>query len=75
MASTPSYLPVYSLSAMVTPTSSDYLVVQSAETDGDVGLLTISTLIDTFFQETIDNTEIDSSTITKYEAMGWEMPT
>ena len=60
---------------MVTPTSNDYLVVQSAATDGDVGLLPISTLIATFFQDTIDAAEIDSTTIAKYEAMGWSAPT
>lgn len=75
MASTPSYLPVHSLSSMVTPTTSDYIVVQSAAENGDVGLLTIGTLIATFFQETIDAAEIDSTTIAKYEAMGWSAPT
>lgn len=75
MASTPTFLPVYALSTMQSPTENDYLVVQSAATNGDVGLLPVSTLIATFFQETIDNAEIDSSTETKYAAMGWVDPT
>lgn len=75
MASTPTYLPVHQLSQMVTPTDSDYLVVQSAAQNGDVGLLPISTLISTFFQSYMDATEIDSSTTATYEAMGWEAPT
>ena len=75
MSSTPTHLPVYSLSTMQAPTEDDYLVVQSAATNGDVGLLPISTLISTFFQTYMDATEIDSSTITKYEAMGWSAPT
>lgn len=75
MASTPSYLPVHSLSSMVTPTMSDYFVMQSAAENGDVGLMSVSTLIATFFQETIDAVVIDSTTIAKYEAIGWEPPT
>lgn len=75
MASTPTFLPVYALSTMQSPTENDYFVVQSAATNGDVGLLPVSTLIATFFQKTIDNAEIDSSTETKYAAMGWVAPT
>lgn len=75
MASTPTYLPVYSLSEMQSPTTDDYLVVQSAAANGDVALLPISTLISAFFQEYMDDTEIDSSTTTLYASMGWEAPT
>lgn len=75
MATTPTYLPVHSLSSMVSPTENDYIVVQSAASGGDVGLLTMATFIATFFQETIDAAEIDSTTIAKYEAMGWSAPT
>lgn len=75
MANTPTYLPVYTLSEMVTPTEDDYFVVQSAATNGDVGLLPISTLISTFFQEFMDNTVIDQSVKTAYTAMGWTEPT
>lgn len=75
MASTPTYLPVYQLSTMVTPTNADCIVVQSAATGGDVGLLPISTFINTFLKESMDAIEIDDSVKTKYENMGWTEPT
>lgn len=75
MASTPTYLPVYQLSQMVTPTNSDYLVVQSAASGGDVGLLPISTFNSTFLQGIIADTEIDSDVTDYYTAMGWSAPT
>lgn len=75
MANTPTYLPVYQLSQMVTPTDSDYLVVQSAATNGDVGLLPISTFFNSFIQQIVDDTEIDSSVTDFYTGMGWTAPT
>ena len=75
MANTPTYLPVYQLSQMVTPTDSDYLVVQSAATNGDVGLLQISTFFNSFIQQIVDDTEIDSSVTDFYTGMGWTAPT
>lgn len=66
------YLPVYTLSQSSNPTSTDLLVVQSSETNGDVELLTIADLISNFVTPDI---EIDSSTTDLYEAMGWVMPT
>ena len=75
MANSPTYLPVYQLSQMVTPTDSDYLVVQSAASGGDVGLLPISTFNSAFIQAIIDDTEIDSSVTDYYEGMGWTPPT
>lgn len=75
MASTPTYLPVYQLSQMVTPTDSDYIVVQSAATGGDVGLLPISTFNGTFLGPIFDEIEIDSNVTTYYTAMGWSAPT
>lgn len=75
MANTPTYLPVYQLSQMVTPTDSDYLVVQSAATNGDVGLLLISTFKNTFLQPIIDDTEIDSTVTDYFTSIGWTAPT
>ena len=75
MANSPTYLPVYQLSQMVTPTDSDYLVVQSAAQNGDVGLLPISTFNSAFIQAIIDNTEIDSDVTDYFTEMGWTAPT
>lgn len=75
MATTPTYLPVYQLSQMVTPTDSDYLVVQSAAAGGDVGLLPISTFNSVFLQEIIADTSIDSDVTDYFEGMGWVAPT
>lgn len=75
MANTPTYLPVYQLSQMVTPTDSDYLVVQSAATNGDVGLLPISTFVNTFLQQIIDDTDIDSTVTDYFTSIGWTAPT
>ena len=75
MASTPTYLPVYQLSQMVTPTDSDYLVVQSAATGGDVGLLPISTFNSVFLGPVWDAIEIDSDVTDYFEGMGWTAPT
>lgn len=69
MASTPTYLPVYSLSTMETPTTSDYLVVQSAATNGDVGLLPISTLTSTFYQTYFDEVGVDDDVYALYTAL------
>lgn len=68
------FLPVYQLSEATAPTTSDYLVFQSAASGGDVGLLEISNFINTFLQSYIDQVTIDSSTITLYTAMGWTDP-
>ena len=75
MASTPTYLPVYQLSQMVTPTDSDYIVVQSAATGGDVGLLPISTFNSAFLGPIWDEIEIDSDVTDYFEGMGWTAPT
>ena len=69
------YLPVYQLSEVITPTTSDYLVFQSSESGGDVELLEISTFIDEFLQSYLDQIPIDQTTIALYEAMGWTDPT
>ena len=69
------YLPVYQLSEATAPTTSDYLVFQSAASGGDVGLLEISTFIDEFLQSYLDQIPIDQTTIDLYEAMGWTDPT
>ena len=75
MANSPTYLPVYTLGEMITPTRDDYLVVNASGNTGDVKLLTIDTLINTFIQDYMDGSEIDSSTITLYESLGWTQPT
>mgnify|MGYP003304762410 CR=1 FL=1 len=75
MATTPTYLPVYTLASELSPTESDSLVFQSSATGGDVKLLSIGTFLDAFLRETINNAVIDQSTITLYTAMGWEAPT
>ncbi len=69
------YLPVYQLSEVITPTTSDYLVFQSSASGGDVELLEISNFIDTFLQSYLDQIPIDQTTIDLYEAMGWTDPT
>ena len=69
------YLPVYQLSEVITPTTSDYLVFQSSASGGDVELLEISTFIDEFLQSYLDQIPIDQTTIDLYEAMGWTDPT
>lgn len=69
------YLPVYQLSEVITPTTSDYLVFQSSASGGDVELLEISNFIDTFLQSYLDQIPIDQTTINLYEAMGWTDPT
>lgn len=69
------YLPVYQLSEVITPTTSDYLVFQSSASGGDVELLKISTFIDEFLQSYLDQIPIDQTTIDLYEAMGWTDPT
>lgn len=69
------YLPVYQLSEVITPTTSDYLVFQSSASGGDVELLEISTFIDEFLQSYLDQIPIDQTTIALYEAMGWTDPT
>lgn len=68
------YLPVYSLSEASSPTTSDYFVTQSSATNGDVGLLPISTFLSTFIQAYItdDTLEIVDDTVqTLYEGMWW----
>lgn len=75
MANSPTYLPVYTLAQMITPTRADYLVANASGSTGDVKLLTIDTLINTFIQDYMDGSEIDSSTITLYESLGWTQPT
>lgn len=69
------YLPVYLLSEATSPTTSDYLVFQSSSSNGDVGLLPISTFNSNFLQPIIDDIEIDSTVTDKYTAMGWTEPT
>lgn len=69
------HLPVYQLSEVITPTTSDYLVFQSSASGGDVELLEISTFIDEFLQSYLDQIPIDQTTIALYEAMGWTDPT
>lgn len=69
------YLPVYSLSENTSPTTSDYIVLQSSATNGDVGLLSISNFMSAFMQSYINQVTIDSTTITLYESMGWTQPT
>lgn len=72
----PTYLPTYSLAELASISSSDSLIVQNTSaTESDVKLLPISTFINTFVQEVIDDTTIDDTTITLYTSMGWETPT
>ena len=68
------FLPVYQLSEATAPTTSDYLVFQSAASGGDVGLLEISEFISSFIQNYIDQVTIDQTTIDLYTAMGWTDP-
>lgn len=70
MPSSPTYLPVYTLSENTTPTTSDYLVIQASGSSGDVGLLQISTMIDKFADSLIDQDTIDA-----FVANGWVAPT
>lgn len=68
------YLPVYTLAEQTSPTTSDYLVVQSADTNGDVGLLPISSFLSAFIQAylTDDTLEVVDDTVqTLYEGMWW----
>lgn len=69
------HIPVYTLAEQTSPTTSDYLVVQSSATNGDVGLLPISSFMTTFIQSYIDQVTVDASTITLYTSMGWTAPT
>lgn len=75
MANSPTYLPVYTLAQMITPTRADYLVVNASGNAGDVKLLTIDTLINTFFQDYMDDSEIDSTVLDHYRTIGWTDPT
>jgi len=70
MPTSPNYLPVYSLSENTNPTTADYLVAQSAGSTGDVGLINISTFIDKFADDMIDQ-----ATITAFLDNGWVAPT
>lgn len=65
MATFPTYLPVHSLSTESSPTVTDSVVMQktSDATNGDVELLTITSLF---------NLLVDQSTLNLYTAMGWE---
>lgn len=65
MATFPTYLPVHSLSTESSPTVTDSVVMQktSDATNGDVELLTITSLF---------NLLVDQSTLDLYTAMGWE---
>lgn len=64
MATFPTYLPVHSLSTESSPTVTDSVVMQktSDATNGDVELLTITSLF---------NLLVDQSTLDLYTAMGW----
>lgn len=75
MANSPTYLPVYTLAEMLSPTRDDYLVVNASGNTGDVKLLTIDALIKTFFQDYMDGSEIDSTVLDHYRAIGWTDPT
>lgn len=75
MANSPTYLPVYTLAEMITPTRDDYLVVNASGNTGDVKLLTIDTLINTFIQDYMDDSEIDSTVLDHYRTIGWTDPT
>lgn len=65
MATFPTYLPVHSLSTESSPSVTDSVVMQktSDATNGDVELLTITSLF---------NLLVDQSTLDLYTAMGWE---
>lgn len=65
MATFPTYLPVHSLSTESSPSMTDSVVMQktSDATNGDVELLTITSLF---------NLLVDQSTLDLYTAMGWE---
>ncbi len=65
MATFPTYLPVHSLSTESSPSVTDSIVMQktSDATNGDVELLTITSLF---------NLLVDQSTLDLYTAMGWE---
>ena len=73
--STPEALPVYALQILNAITTSDYIVAQQSGSLGDVGLLPVSTFVNTFISSIAEATEIDSSTITLYTSMGWTPPT
>lgn len=49
------YLPVYQLSEVTTPSKNDFIVMQSSAENGDVGLLEIENFQSTFIQDVIDN--------------------
>lgn len=68
------YLPVYQLSGVTAPTTSDMIVFQSSASGGDVGLLQVSDFINTFVPDYSVQIDIDSTTIALYTAMGWTDP-
>lgn len=70
MPTSPNYLPVYTLSESTSPTTADYIVSQAAGSNGDVGLINISTFIDKFADELIDQL-----TVTAFLDNGWVAPT
>lgn len=65
-------LPVYTLSTVSSPTTSDSMVVQVAGNDGDVGLLPISSFLNAFLAEYMDGSTIDTEVETIYSGIGWE---
>lgn len=72
MPSSPTYLPVHSLSINTSPTKNDYMVAQMSGSNGDVGLIGIDKFISTFLQSYIDDSTLDASTIALYKSLGWE---
>jgi len=69
------YLPVYQLSETSAPTASDYLVMQSSATGGDVELLSVTNFLNAFLKTYIDQIPLDQTTIDIYTSMGWTDPT
>ena len=71
MATSPTYLPTYSLAISGTPNRYDFLIAQKAGSNGDTCLINIGTFMSTFIQSYIDESTLDASTIALYESLGW----
>lgn len=65
------YLPVYTLSEVSSPTESDCFVTQVSGANGDVGLLPISSFLNTFLLTYMEGSTIDADVETIYTNIGW----
>lgn len=57
MATSPTYLPTYSLAISGTPNRDDFMIAQKAGSNGDTCLINIGTFMNTFVQSYIDDTD------------------